>query len=54
MEILSSNMFRVRVKVMRWERRTEVEAERKVEHEGSDLCEAVNFAEDGDKSVQNR
>ena len=52
-EILSSNMFRVRVKVRRWECRTEVEAERKVEHDGSDLCEAVNSTEGGDKSVQN-
>ena len=53
MKILNSNIFRVSVKVRRWECKTKVEAKRKVEHEGSDLYEGVNSTECGDKSVQN-
>ena len=53
MEILNSNIFRVSVKVRWWDCKTEVEAERKVEHEGSDLYEGVNSTEGGDKSVPN-
>ena len=53
MEILNSNIFRVSVKMRQWECKTQVEPERKFEHEGSDLYEGVNSTEGGDKSVQN-